>query len=360
MHASKLSASGFIVYHYTQNRLMFNSIVFLFFSHIFFVNWRVTLIYYYIYRKVIKMTKTQNGRQKNVHITFLTNKKIYFKLTLTTIYANCIRRVSQKMGDKKKFSLCEDDPSLVSNFFNGKVTSNNPYLITKKLLDYHSNQSGERIGAVPVLKFKNEFEVLWGSTEDFEQNLFPIFYCLIKDILNSNYKNPHTENQLLIQNVLCDDITFAKYYSFYQLKETFQLLSTLPYFGIHDELISPDLMGDYLLIAIDHLFQRENFKESFSSIFKAFISKHANTDYKHIDSRLETYFLPKLLTLLKMYIPSHTSPGVLMKAHIDNDFLKAIYLMHDIASPSEQIAYKELVQYSSNYLTILERHNGIF
>ena len=335
---------------------MFNSIVFLFFHITIFIKWHVTLNYYF-YRKVIKMNQ-KNGEQKKINITF-SQEQTFFKLTLTTIYANCIRRVSQKLGNKSQITVCEEDPSLVSFFFNGKITPNNRYLITKKLLDFHSNELGAKIGIVPTLKFQDNFEVLWGSKDEFDQNLFLIFYCIIKDILESNYEHPHIENRLLIQNVLFDNVTFAKYYSLYQIKRAYKLSSILPYFGVNDNLISPSSMGTYLLIALDHLFQKENFKESFSSIFYTF-AKERN-DYMHLDRRLEQNFLPNLFKLIEHYKPTSDSLGLLVKSHIDNDLTRSIYLLNNtVSSNAQQIAYKELIKQSSQYLAVLERNNHMF
>ena len=196
------------------------------------------------------------------------------------------------------------------------------------------------------------------SALDFNQD----FYIKMKPFENTKEGAGIVEK--MIADVLADHhqfkyVVIAKYYSLYQIKRAYKLSSILPYFGVNDNLISPSSMGTYLLIALDHLFQKENFKESFSSIFYTF-AKERN-DYMHLDRRLEQNFLPNLFKLIEHYKPTSDSLGLLVKSHIDNDLTKSIYLLNNtVSSNAQQIAYKELIKQSSQYLAVLERNNHMF
>lgn len=141
-----------------------------------------------------------------------------FKNTKEYIYEKCVRRVESKRLSLSpvppQIALCPTDKSLVSCFFNRKLTQNNKYLVTSRLLDHYESASGTRTGAVPAFGFNDIHEVLWGSLEEFDQNLFDIFSAIIKDLIQSDY-----EHLALIDVTLCDHITYSKYSTFYRIKK---------------------------------------------------------------------------------------------------------------------------------------------
>ena len=252
-----------------------------------------------------------------------------------------------------QIALCRDDKSLVSYFFNCKIGTNNKYMITKRLLNYKNNETGELSGAVPVLGFKNEHEVLWGDMVEFRSNLFPIFCLLIKDILESDNECKET-----IENTLCDNIIYAKYSTFRAIKDTYDI-SLLENFGIYDESVEDRAMNDYLEIALMHLYHKSMFEASFERIFLSFTKRY--NDYTHIEKRLYRDFLPDLLSLLEEYKPSSSSLGLRVKTLIETDIIKAIDQIEsykacsDFCDTAEYQINKRIIDASSQYIVKLER-----
>ena len=282
---------------------------------------------------------------------------IDFKLTKEFVYEKCVDRVeSRRLSEtpiKPQIAICRDDKSLVSYFFNCKTGVNNKYLVTKRLLNYYDKDTDEYYGAVPVFGFKNEHEVLWGDTQEFQNNLFSILSLLIKDILNSEY-----ERKNILENSLCDNIIYAKYSTFRNIKKQYDL-SLLKTFGIWDYMVEYQAMNDYLEIAINHLYNKNLFKESFMEIFLSFTKKYNN--YTHIDNRLCKDFLPDFLSLLDKYKPSSNSMGLRVKILIETDIIKAIDQLEafssnsDFCSTQEFQLNKEIIRASSQYIVELEK-----
>lgn len=273
------------------------------------------------------------------------------------IFRKCVDRVEAKRLSQDpvqpQIALCRDDKSLVSFFFNCKTGTNNKFLVTKRLLNYKSNETGELSGAVPVFGFKNEHEVLWGDMLEFRSNLFPIFCLLIKDILESDYEHKET-----IENTLCDNIIYAKYSTFRTIKDTYDI-SLLENFGIYDESVEDHAMNEYLEIALMHLYHQNKFEASFERIFLSFTKRYKN--YTHIENRLYRDFLPDLLTLLEEYKPSSSSLGLRVKTLIETDIIKAMDQIDefkknsDFCDTPEYHINKEIIHASSQYIVELEK-----
>lgn len=282
------------------------------------------------------------------HIAFDSFKKYIFRKCVDRVEA---KRLSQDPV-QPQIALCREDKSLVSFFFNCKTGTNNKYLITKRLINYKSNDSDEISGAVPVFGFKNEHEVLWGDMVEFRNNLFPIFCLLIKDILDSDY-----EYKKIIENTLCDNIIYAKYSTFRSIKDTYDI-SLLENFGIYDESVADQAMNDYLEIALMHLYHKNKFEASFERIFLSFTNKYK--DYAHIEKRLYRDFLPNLLSLLEEYKPSSSSLGLRVKTLIETDIIKAMDQIEafknnsDFCTTPEYHINKEIIHASSQYIVELE------
>lgn len=284
-------------------------------------------------------------------------QRIKFDSFKQYIFRKCVDRVEAKRLSQDpvqpQIALCRDDKSLVSYFFNCKTGTNNKYLITKRLLNYKSNDSDEISGAVPVFGFKNEHEVLWGDMKEFRSNLFPIFCLLIKDILESDYERMET-----IENTLCDNIIYAKYSTFRTIKDTYDI-SLLENFGIYDESVEDRAMNDYLEIALKHLYHKNMFEASFERIFLSFTKRY--NDYTHIEKRLYRDFLPDLLSLLEEYKPSSSSLGLRVKTLIETDIIKAINQIEaaknnsDFCNTPEYHINKEIIHASSQYIVELEK-----
>lgn len=280
--------------------------------------------------------------------------EIYFNKTKDFIYRNCVRRVENKRLEKKlpQIALCRDDKTLVSYFFNCKLTSNNQYLVTKKLLDYTSDIIGSRTGAVPIFEFENIHEVLWGNDKEFEDNLSTIFSLLVFDILDSS-----TKDKDFLEYVLCDNIIYSKYFSFRNIKDKYNV-SLLENFAVYDELVNDQHMSNYLDIAIKYLYHKPAFHSKFKEIFLFFTKSH--DDYTHIDDRLYKEFIPNLYELLDNYKPTATSLGIRVKNLIDTDIIKAIEQIDalknnpDFLNTPEAELNKQIVNASSTYICKLE------
>lgn len=280
--------------------------------------------------------------------------EISFDKTRDYIYRNCVERVDNKRKEKglPQIELCRDDKTLVSYFFNCKLTSNNQYLVTKKLLDYYSEKTGCVSGAVPIFEFSNIHEVLWGNDIEFNDNLFTIFSLIIFDILNSSYKKKD-----FLEYVLCDNIIYSKYFSFRNIKNKYNV-TLLENFAIFDEMVDDQHMSSYLDTAINYLYNKPDFRRKFSDIFLSFTNLH--DDYTHIDDRLCKEFIPNLYVLLDEYSPTDSSLGIRVKTLIDTDIIKAMEQIDalknvpDFLNTPEFKLNKQIINASSTYICKLE------
>ena len=279
---------------------------------------------------------------------------IDFVLFKKYIYRKCVDRVENRRlsehPTKPQIKLCPGDKSLVSYFFNCKLGPNNKYLITERLLDYKNKEDGARYGAVPIFKFNDKHEVLWGDEKEFDENLFDIYIFLFTDILNSK-----SEFNILIKDVLCDNIIFAKYYSLFTIKYTYDI-SLLETFAVPDAMVNITNMNIYLKIALKHLYERPEFRNKFKDIFLDYTKKY--DDYTHIDKRLVKDFIPALSILLNEYLPAPESLGLRVKTLINNDLIKMLEQLHDIGNGNIDNTNfeinKRIINASSLYITKLE------
>lgn len=275
-----------------------------------------------------------------------------FENTRNYVYEKCVDRVKKRLNEKKlpQISICPDDKSLVSNFLNLKCTKNNPYLITKKLLNSNTEDNGIT-GIIPILEFKNEFEVLWGNEAEFEKNLYPIFENIMFDFAISK-----PEYFRDIEIILCDHIIYSKYSTFLHLKEKHDI-SLLKYFGIFDTFVSQQNMDNFFRNALKYLYSKKNFESQFKDIFYKFTK--GQKDYKSFVRRLEKdYAISDLIPLLKKYSPTSDSLGLRVKKLIEDDISKVIMQIEEYNPYSpptpEFLLRKKLINASSTYITKLE------
>ncbi len=275
-----------------------------------------------------------------------------FERTRNYIYKKCVDRVDKRRIEKQKpqIALCPDDKSLVSHFFNGKCTTNNPYLVNKRLINTNDEKKGIISGAVPILGFKDEFEVLWGDEKEFKEALYPIFKNIMFDLVSSN--SEYNED---IETVLCDYITYSKYSTLLHIKNLHNI-SLLKYFGVLDTAVSPENMHIYLDHAIKYLYSKDNFSVSFEKTFYEFANKQK--DYKFFDHKIENnYVIPLLIPLIKDYKKTD-SLGLRVKKLIESDISKAIEQI-DLYTPSYQFSpefklRRHIINASSSYIVELE------
>lgn len=173
---------------------------------------------------------------------------------------------------------------------------------------------------------------------------------LFTDILNSK-----SEFNILIKDVLCDNIIFAKYYSLFTIKYTYDI-SLLETFAVPDDMVNITNMNIYLKIALKHLYERPEFRNKFKDIFLDYTKKY--DDYTHIDKRLVKDFIPALSILLNEYLPAPESLGLRVKTLINNDLIKMLEQLHDIENGNIDNTNfeinKRIINASSLYITKLE------
>ena len=223
-------------------------------------------------------------------------------------------------------------------------------MITPKLLN-GLDESGDACGIVPVLGFKDEYEVLWGTNEEFNNNLHQIFRNIISDLLDM-----HTYD-IEINNVLCDYVPFAKYSTYFQLILKTQL-PVIPYYGITEDeiLFNIDNAEEN---AIDFLYLKPDFNKNFDEIFSNFIQQNdLKTKYTNIDKKITNKFVqPHLIPLLKKYAPSGDSLGLRVKNIIEHDLSQSKDLIraHEENRTLSDSEYKKaLISASSSYIVKLE------
>jgi len=162
--------------------------------------------------------------------------QLYFRKTIIFFYNCCIERVniSRKEKGLKKYQVCaSQDKSITSNFFKGKCTKNNPYLITQKLIGYKrgkqglkdneakedkwaEDESGKKIGIIHTLNFENEKEVLWGTDNEIKRNLQMIYLLIMQEL--PIYCFEYIKDW---EDVLFDYVPYSKYKTLLEIKNKF-------------------------------------------------------------------------------------------------------------------------------------------
>lgn len=287
----------------------------------------------------------------NLHPTSKMENVMDFNNTVSYIYGNCISRVKNRLNELNvpQYSICPEDKSLVSRFFTGTLTKNNPYLITDKLFS-NTDKAGKKCGFFHTLGFNSYVEVLWGNNQEFKRNLPCIFRNIMIDLLENN-----SEHGIEMELLLCDYVQYAKYSTLSQIKER-DNISLLKYFSVYNDTVSPINMFIYRERALNFLFS----KKEFSNCFEDSFSKFANdtlTFTKINQSIVSDFIFPVFIPLLKNNLPSSDSLGIRVKNLIENDLAKTKVLIDPITS-SYSNSYKELarmiINASSAYIIKLE------
>ena len=287
-------------------------------------------------------------------------KNLHFKKTIFFFYSACIKRVNDSRLEKKlkQIEVCNtEDRALVSNFFNGNCTKNNPYLISKKLMGYNKDwksfatgEDGEYIGILHKLNFNSVKEILWGTDEEIE-NYLQTLYLLIMEELPKNCP----EYYLDWEYVLFDYVPYSKYKTLYDIKNDLKI-SLLDTYGINDEEVCEAKIFIHQINAMIMLLEKEKFKSDFKEIFIDFAIKQKS--FTHIDKKFEEDFIiPKFIPLLKKYKPKHeNSLGLRVRDLLNNDLRcvpELISLKHS-EKPHDDIN-RMLNSATSRYITELEK-----
>ncbi len=284
-------------------------------------------------------------------------ERLVFKETICFFYTNCVNRVDIARRSKKlkKCEICNDN-SLVSDFFNGKCTEDNPYLITGNLIGTpRKARKGQEDNREPTgiknttLGIESEKEILWGTDNEIEKNIQSIYLLIMSElpVYCPEYINDW-------ENVLFDYVPYSKYKTLLEIKNKFNI-SLYETYGVKDEEVSEFKLSNYQLNAISYFFYNESFRNEFLEIFLSFANKQKNFTY--IDRKLKNDFVVKsFIPLLKKYKPKHeTSLGLRVRDLLVNDLQCVPELLLSDRSENSQDDFKRMLnKASSRYITELE------
>ena len=296
-----------------------------------------------------------------------------FEHTKKFIYEKCAQRIKNRITEKQLTlkEIYPSDEKLISRIINCKITSRNPYLLQNAVLKniwYNDKtKKNEDVGIIPKLGFNNEQEVLWGTDDEIESNVFGIFRNLINDLLPcdlewnlNNLSFPdNVELDIDIKNILCDYIPYAKYLTYWRLffgnrRATGQSkeISSFPalYYGISEDILIENI-DNVRTQAISYLFLKPQFKEKFQQIFIEFCSQH--TTFKKLDKKLIDFVKHKVISLLKEYAPDENSLGLRVMHIIESDLFKKRTVT--LNSKEQNTAITRLINVSASYIEELEQ-----
>ena len=287
-------------------------------------------------------------------------KNLCFKKTILFFYNYCIKRVDNSRINKglKYIEVCNtEDRALVSNFFNGKCTNNNPFLITKKIMGYKkdgktlaTDESGTYIGIINTLDFKSAKEILWGTHEEIENYLYTL-YLLIMEELPKYCSEYYAE----WENVLFDYVPYSKYKTLYDIKEDLQISLTDTY-GVYDEDVSKTKIAIHQINAILFFFRIEKFRNEFKAAFIEFCEEQKS--FTHIDIKFkENFIIQKFIPLLRKHKPTHDkSLGLRVRDLLNNDLRSVPELLSSEYSEKTQDKIKRMKNSAtSKYINELEK-----
>lgn len=285
-------------------------------------------------------------------------QNLCFKQTILLFYNRCIKRVDAarcrlNMND---IDICRtEDKSLVSLFLNGKCTANNPYLITHKLIGYKRggkdcavDETGKPIGITNTMDFKSVKDILFGTDAEIHSYL-PALYLLIMNELPKYCK----EYLSTWEFALFDYVPYAKYKTLLEIKIKYNI-SLKDAYGIPDEDVSNALLSIHQVIAINHLFQNDQFRQDFENAFLEFTKNQ--TSFMKIDEKFKNDFIiNKYVPLLRKHAPKHeTSLGLRVRDLLINDLSSVPNLLSDNVSEADRVIQYRLNIASSRYITDLE------
>lgn len=275
------------------------------------------------------------------------------KLEKTTelLYQLCADRVKNKIKDSDLTleQIYPNDPKLISRIQNNKRYNGNRFLLTDTVImpsepdeNAHSN-----IGLVPLL-FKSKDELLWGTVEEFTQNLYPIFESIILDLLDAS-----SEIEIDINYILSDYVPYAENYAYWHLLYECDNKYPAILYGISEDKITNN-REKLLSKAIKFLYKKCN--DSFFTIFINFTVSVRS--YKKLDSVLyKEFIIPLFIPMLKKYIPTSSSLGIRARELILSDLSSApkLILEQEVLPKSYQAYYRILNNASSAYILKLAK-----
>lgn len=283
-------------------------------------------------------------------------ERLIFKETICFFYTNCVNRVdiARKNKNLKKCEICNDN-SLVSDFFNGKCTKDNPYLITGNLIGTPrkprkgQEDSREQTGIKNILGIKSEKDILWGTDDEIKKNLRMIYLLIMSEL--QIYCSEYIKDW---ENVLFDYVPYSKYKTLSEIKKKYNI-SLFETYGVYDEEVSESKLLIYQLRAVDFFFCNEHFRNDFLRIFLCFANEQKN--FTHIDKKFRNEFIIKrFIPLLQKYKPRHeTSLGLRVRDLLINDLQCVPELLLSVKNEKTDDYLKRILnKASSRYITELE------
>ena len=275
------------------------------------------------------------------------------KLENTTklLYQLCADRVKKKIRESGLTleKIYPNDPKLISRIQNNKRYNGNRFLLTDTVImpSEPDENTPSNIGLVPLL-FKNKEELLWGTDEEFTQNLYPIFESIVLDLLDAS-----SEIEIDINYILCDYVPYAENYAYWHL--LYECDNKYPAFlyGINEDKITNN-RDKHLFNAIKFLY-----KKCSGNFFLVFIDFTVSVcSYKKLDSVLyKKFIIPLFIPMIKKYIPTSSSLGIRARELILSDLssVPKLVLEQEILPKSYQEYYRILNNASSTYILKLAK-----
>lgn len=267
------------------------------------------------------------------------------KQTLDFIYKSCSQRIATRVKETRltQNQIYPNDPKQISNIINNKRTANNRFLVCDAVMGNVSHLRSKRVGLIPMLRFQNEQEVLWGTLDERKAYLPQLFGVIMSDLLSHE-----SELDFSISDVLCDFVPFAKYSAYWEV--VFSNGNNIPalYFGItEDEILENIELSKEN--AVDFLYCK--YKKEFFEIFTKFSEE--TKSFKKINMVFyENFIKGEFIPLIKKSAEDRKSLGQRVKNLILADLAYVPYL---IASPNgNSTCDKDLIRASSEYILRLE------
>jgi hypothetical protein len=273
-----------------------------------------------------------------------------FKWTKNCIYEKSASRIKARISEthKKLEDIYPPNEKIISHITNLKISQKNPYLIQDSVVLSSrkiSDNKYEEIGIAPSLGFKTRQEVLWGKEEEIRRNIPEIFHNLIYDLILCN-----SELDIDIYNIVCDHVSYAKYSTYYRILNNRPKGIPAYYYRVLEDDIYNNI-DSARESAIDYLFSKSNCRSSFEKMFIEFCS--ATDSYTKLDKKIEkNLVIPRVIPLLRQFVPDINSLGLRVKDIIESDLekLKALAFI----PPDMNLHFEKLITISNNYVNELE------
>lgn len=267
-------------------------------------------------------------------------------------------RTSKRIADRisktnlRHIDIYKPDHKQISRIINNERTKNNRFLVCDAVLSnyYEDDKTGKfkRCGLLESkeLNFKNEEEILWGTTTEISSYIYDLYLLLWNEVITS--PSPYNIDSELY---LCDFVPFAKNSTYFKI--LFLSNNTYPakFYGIREDSIVGELdtsENDALLFLYSKL------ENEFSNFFQAFT--RAQKSYHKLDKTINDILLPQFVKILESHKPNFSSLGLRVRDLIIADLSHSAPM---IAEQNYQSFYTQLISASSNYILELERIQAV-